>query len=75
MSKYNKRIGWALARSFDHRGRWRDLQRLATLLANGVTVVVGDRFPSGWEGQNTECVRRYEIADQQMIAAARRLLD
>ena len=64
-----------MTRSLNYRGRWSDLQRLATLLANGVNVVVGERFPCGWEAGSTAWVRRYVIADEESIAAARRLLN
>lgn len=45
--------------------------RLATLLANGVRVPVGERFPDGWDGRRR---RKHSICSPEYKIAAHRLL-
>lgn len=50
------------------------VNRLATLLANGVPVSAGDSFPNGWEDCSSGRKRRYTAAREEHLTAARRLL-
>lgn len=50
------------------------ISRLATLLANGVRVQVGEAFPDGWDDSAEGRRRRYSQALPRQIRAARRLL-
>lgn len=57
-----------------NRDRQIVIGRLATLLANGVPVAPGDRFPAGWEESRDGKRRRYVAAGKEHLAAARVLL-
>lgn len=48
--------------------------RLATLLANGVDIAVGQNFPAGWEDSRNGKTRRYVAAKEEHLTAARKLL-
>ena len=50
------------------------ISRLATLLANGVDVRIGQTFPDGWDNEAGERTRRYAICSAEYKTAAHRLL-
>jgi hypothetical protein len=50
------------------------LNRLATLLANGVEIVPGQPFPAGWDESRDGKRRRLVVANEEQLAGARALL-
>lgn len=50
------------------------ISRLATLLANGVKITLGEPYPVGWEDSRGGKTRLYVAAQEEHLTAARRLL-
>lgn len=50
------------------------ISRLATLLANGVDVVLGKTYPLGWDESRHGKTRKYIAAREEYLTAARKLL-
>jgi len=50
------------------------ISRLATLLANGVSVTPGKSYPTGWDDSRSGKKRRYVAAREEHLTAARKLL-
>lgn len=50
------------------------ISRLATLLANGVKITLGEPYPAGWEDSRGGKTRLYVAAREEYLTAARRLL-
>lgn len=50
------------------------ISRLATLMANGINVPIGQIFPDGWESCDGGRMRTYAICSADYKAEAHRLL-
>ncbi|HVT92833.1 MAG TPA: hypothetical protein VHD76_08310 [Bryobacteraceae bacterium] len=50
------------------------ISHLATLLANGVDIVLGKSYPLGWDESRHGKTRKYIAAREEYLTAARKLL-
>lgn len=50
------------------------VNRLATLLANGIDIRIGQRFPDGWESAEGRRMRKHSVCLPEYKTAAHRLL-